>query len=130
MRNGKDIPQSLIEEVRAAATGRPGLPDEMSDGVIVSMLTAAWNHIYAEGYTDGFQDQEGMEIQADLLKAGDWAPRIFIWMDGATEEQAEQVLDLVGDYVHDNEPDGVTLTIGATLAPGKSSFPTRGVSTN
>lgn len=130
MKQGKDIPQSLIEAVRAAATGRPGLPDEMSDGAIVSMLTAAWNHIYAEGYTDGFQDQEGMEIQAEMLKQGEWAPRIFIWMDGADETQAQRLLEMVGDYAETITPNAVTLTIGATLAPGKGYFPTRGASTN
>lgn len=53
----QDVPQALIEKVRAAATGKPGLPDELSDGVIVTMLVAAWEDIYSLGYTDGFSDK-------------------------------------------------------------------------
>lgn len=130
MKRPEEIPQSLIDTVREAATGKPGLPDEMSDGTIVTVLAAAWDPIFAEGYTDGFQDQEGLEIQSELLTLGEWAPRIFIWMDGADEEKAEALLDLITDHAYENEPDGVTLTMGAVLAPGKKRFPARGERTN
>lgn len=64
----EEVPQSLIDTVRAAATGKPGLPDELSDGVIVTMLVAAWGHIYSFGYTDGFSDKEETEtLAADAL---------------------------------------------------------------
>lgn len=129
MKKPEDIPQRLIDAVREAATGRVGLPDEMTDGTIVTILAAVWDDIYAHGYTDGFQDQEGLEIQAGMLTKGEWAPRIFIWMDGANEEQADAVLDAITDHAYANKPDGVALTFGAVLAPGKKHFPTRGVST-
>lgn len=54
MKRAEDIPQSLIDMARAAATGRPGLPDEMSDGVIVTIIVAVWDDIWAYGFTDGF----------------------------------------------------------------------------
>jgi len=50
----EEIPQAMIDKVRAAATGGPGFPDEMSDGVIVTMLAAVWDDIWAYGFTDGF----------------------------------------------------------------------------
>lgn len=46
--NPEDVPQALIDKVRAAATGKPGLPDEMSDGVIVTVLVAAWDYLRDE----------------------------------------------------------------------------------
>lgn len=127
MKRPEDIDPALIEKVREATQEKWSA---LNHDLVREVLAVAWDDIFAHGYTDGFQDQEGLEIQADMLKAGGWAPRIFIWLDGANEEQAERVLDLVGDYAHENEPDGVTLTIGATLAPGKPRFATRNVGTD
>lgn len=129
MKKAEGIDAALISAARAAANKVP-LTQNLSDEALTAILDVAWDAIYAEGYTDGFQDQEGMEIQADVLKQGEWAPRIFIWMDGANEEQADALLDLITDHAHENEPEGVTLTMGAVLSPGKKFFPVRGVTAN
>lgn len=129
MKKPEDIDPALVEAARAAANKVP-LTQNLSDEALRAILVVAEDAFYAVGYTDGFQDQEGLEIQAEVLTKGEWAPRIFVWMDGANEEQAEAVLDVITDYAHANEPDGVTLTMGAVLAPGKKHFPARGERTN
>ena len=129
MKRPEDIEPALIEVARAAANAVP-LTQNLSDEALRAILAVAWDEIFAHGYTDGFQDQEGLEIQGEMLKTGGWAPRMFIWMDGATQEQAEEVLDKVGDFAHEIEPEGVTFTVSAIVAPGKPHFATRDVGTD
>ena len=127
MKRPEDIDDALIEKVGEALTEKWSA---LNRDLVSEILAVAWDEIFAHGYTDGFQDQEGLEIQGEMLKTGGWAPRMFIWMDGATQEQAEEILDKVGDFAHENEPDGVTLTISAIVAPGRPHFATRDVGTD
>jgi hypothetical protein len=114
----EDIPQSVIDSVRAASTGKPGLPDEMSDGVIVTMLVAAWDFIYGSGYTDGFSEMEESEINAELLEKHGWAPHYSMWFDGADSVEAEALMDAALDAADAAKPEHVTIGAIGVLSQG------------
>lgn len=123
MTNPKSISDDLVEAALEAAyradPGRFPPPSNIDahDGMRAA-LAEAWNEIWGEGYTNGFEDREVSEEMAALVKKYGWAPHMTLWADDATIEQAETLFDAVTDAADELAPDHVTLGVTATLNPG------------
>ena len=81
-------------------------------------LAAVWDDVYGDAYTDGFSDKEESEIHSELLEKYGWAPHYTMWFEGASEDEALAMMDVLLDAADAANPGHVTIGAIGALGPG------------
>lgn len=122
MKKPEDIPDALVEQARAAASTVP-LTQNLSDEALRAILVKAWDFIYAEGFTDGFSDKEMSEQESDMVAKHGWSPHFLLWMEGATPDEAEALIDGMLDAAESTKPEHVNIAGVGALSVGHRHEP-------
>ena len=122
MKKPEDIPEALVEKARAAASAVP-LTQNLSDEALRAILVQAWDFIYAEGFTDGFSDKEMSEQESEMVAEHGWSPHFRLWMEGATSDEAEALIDGMLETVESIKPEHVNVAGVGSLSAGHRHQP-------
>lgn len=107
------VPDALVEKVVQATAEKW---TTLNSDLVRDVLAAAWNETYGDGYEHGFEDSEDGKF--DRMADQNYAPRLSVWLDGATAEQAEEAFDKILTAIEGILPDGVDFGAVGSMNPG------------
>lgn len=114
MKKPEEIPDTLVEDARAAANKVP-LTQNLSDEALRAILVVAWDFVYGHGFTDGFSDKEMAEGESEMVQKHGWSPHFLFWFENATPAEAEALIDKMIEAGEDGKPEHINMAgVGAT----------------
>lgn len=122
MKKAEEIPDVLVEQARAAASAVP-LTQNLSDEALRAILVVAWDFVYGHGFTDGFSDKDISEQEAALVEKHGWSPNFVMWMEGATSDEAEALIDAALEGAEKVKPEHVNVSGVGAISVGHRHTP-------
>lgn len=107
------VSDALVEKVVQATAAKW---TTLNRDLVRDILAASWDETYGDGYEHGFEDSEDGKF--DLMADRRYAPRLSVWLDGATAEQAEDVFDKTLTAIDGILPEGVDFGAIGSMSPG------------